>query len=262
MTKAAAAAEALSQVSPRLKPGAVVVLLCNGALAVHEQVCEMPLSRTVYLVLGLTTHGAWSRGDFDVVHAGVGHTVFGRYRSNIPDALYESTLQHLQTAGLGGSDDAAIERSLWLKLAANAAINPVTALLEKPNGVILETEMQRQVTQICQEVSVVAKALWKDQGFQSACPSASEMQHFAMETARQTAKNRSSMLQDVLAGRSTEIDFINGWIVKKAEALGIDVPENARLTALIKDIEKKDEENGWRSIGTWFKWSNNGTLVL
>ena len=241
VTKAAAAAEALSQVSSRLKQEAVVVLLCNGALAVHEQISKMPLGH-IYFVLGLTTHGAWSRADFDVVHAGVGHTVFGRYRSNIPDALYESTLYQLQTAGLGGTNDANIERSLWLKLAANAAINPVTALLEKPNSVVLETEMERQIAQICEEVAAVAKGVWEDQGFDSVCPSALEMQKFATETARQTASNRSSMLQDILAGRPTEIDYINGWIVKKAEGLQIDVPENTRLVDLIKQKEAEREK--------------------
>ena len=240
VTKAAGAAEALSQVSSRLQQEAVVVLLCNGALAVHEQISEMLLGQ-IYLVLGLTTHGAWSRADFDVVHAGAGHTVFGRYRSTIPDALYESTLHQLQTAGLGGTNDAEIERSLWLKLAANAAINPVTALLEKPNSVILETEMERQIAQICEEVAAVAKGVWEDQGFDSACPSALEMQKFATETARQTAQNRSSMLQDILAGRPTEIDYINGWIVKKAEGLQIDVPENTRLADLIKQKEASEK---------------------
>eukprot|EP00435_Cladocopium_sp_Y103_P075226 s968_g55.t1 len=261
VTKAAAAAEALSQVSSRLKPEAVVVLLCNGALAVHEQISEMPLDH-IYLVLGLTTHGAWSRADFDVVHAGVGHTVFGRYRSNIPQALYESTLQQLQTAGLGGTDDAVIERSLWLKLAANAAINPVTALLEKPNSIILETEMELLIAQICEEVAAVAKGIWEGQGFESACPSALEMQKFAMETARQTENNRSSMLQDIIAGRPTEIDYINGWIVKKAEGLQIDVPKNAALTALIKQKEAEREKHILLELfcGPWVEklWSISG----
>lgn len=257
VTKAAAAAEALSQVSPRLTPGAVVVLLCNGALALHEQISEMPLNH-IYLILGLTTHGAWSRADFDVVHAGVGHTIFGRYKSDIPEALYESTLQHLQAAELGATDDASIERSLWLKLAANAAINPVTALQEKPNGFILEKETQIAVAEICEEVAAVAKSVWKEQGFQSACPSAAEMREFATDTARKTAKNRSSMLQDVLARRPTEIDYINGWIVRKAQELQIKVPENARLTTLIKQKEEKsaaptgsDEKDAGCCCGTW-----------
>ena len=113
--------------------------------------------------------------------------------------------------GLGGTNDANIERSLWLKLAANAAINPVTALLEKPNSVILETEMERQIAQNCEEVAAVAKGVWEDQGLDSVCPSALEMQKFATETARQTANNRSSMLQDILAGRPTR-NWLHQWM--------------------------------------------------
>ena len=101
--------------------------------------------------------------------------------------------------------------------------------------------MERQIAQICEEVAAVAKGVWEDQGFDSACPSALEMQKFATETARQTAQNRSSMLQDILAGRPTEIDYINGWIVKKAEGLQIDVPENTRLADLIKQKEASEK---------------------
>ena len=114
--------------------------------------------------------------------------------------------------------------------------------LEKPNSVVLKTEMERQIAQICEEVAAVAKGVWEDQGFDSVCPSALEMQKFATETARQTASNRSSMLQDILAGRPTEIDYINGWIVKKAEGLQIDVPENTRLVDLIKQKEAEREK--------------------
>lgn len=240
VTKAPAAREALLQVAPRLAAGAVVIILCNGALALHEEISEMPASQRWHLMCGLTTHGAWSKADFEVVHAGAGDTIFGQYGAvRMSEETYESTLAQLLAAGLGGRHEAHIERSLWLKLAANAAINPLTALLEKNNGCILEEEQISRCKEICKEVAAVAAASWHQQGFASLCPSAAEMEDFALDTARRTSPNRSSMLQDVLAERPTEIDYLNGWLVTKARTFGLEVAENAQLTALIKEKERR-----------------------
>ena len=232
VTKATAAAEALSQVAPRLVPGSVLVLLCNGALAVHDEIKKMPNLKESHVILGLTTHGAWSKAPFHVVHAGVGRTCFGKATGNEDEAIFQSTLTTLQSAGLGGERDDEIQRSLWLKLAANACINPITALLEAPNGIMEAKEETCQ--KICEEVALVAEAI---NG--SSAPSAFEMASFTKETVRQTAKNQSSMLQDVLAERPTEIDYINGWIVSRAASLGIDTPENRNLAELIRSKERR-----------------------
>ncbi|CAK9003821.1 unnamed protein product [Durusdinium trenchii] len=200
----------------------------------------MPASQRWHLMCGLTTHGAWSKADFEVVHAGAGDTIFGQYGAvRMSEETYESTLAQLLAAGLGGRHEAHIERSLWLKLAANAAINPLTALLEKNNGCILEEEQISRCKEICKEVAAVAAASWHQQGFASLCPSAAEMEDFALDTARRTSPNRSSMLQDVLAERPTEIDYLNGWLVTKARTFGLEVAENAQLTALIKEKERR-----------------------
>lgn len=230
MTKAHAAVEALSQVAPRLVKGSVLVILCNGALAVHEEIKKMPSLQESHVILGLTTHGAWSKAPFHVVHAGVGRSCFGKVTCN--EVIFQSTLSTLQSAGLGGERDDEIERSLWLKLAANACINPITALLEAPNGIM---EAKEEICQkICEEIALVAEA-----SNESSAPSADEMASFTKEAVRQTAKNKSSMLQDVLAERPTEIDYINGWIVSRAASLGIDTPENRNLVELMRSKERR-----------------------
>ena len=240
LTKAPKGLQALMEVASRLSPGAVVVILCNGAMALHEEILRMSIFQNCHVICGLTTHGAWSKADFHVVHAGLGHTAFGRYGSRIPDESYQSTLQQLRSANLGGTDDLHIERSLWLKLAANASINPITALLEAPNSCILEEAQMSRCKAVCKEVAAVADAIWEVQGFEKpTCPSVDEMIAFSLETARQTSKNRSSMLQDMMAERPSEIDYINGWVAAKALELGISAPENAQLTALIKRKESE-----------------------
>ena len=59
------------------------------------------------------------------------------------------------------------------------------------------------------------------------------------EVAEKTSHNKSSMLQDIENKRKTEIDMINGALVKEAEALKMDVPVNEMLTKLIKFLEKR-----------------------
>ena len=235
-TKAYSAMQALEMLAPRLKTGAVIILLSNGALALHEQIVH-GAGRSlghVHLILGITTHGAWSRAPFDVVHAGWGQTRFGT--TEVQEDWYFSTLQSLETAGLGAVNEGPnIARCLWLKLAANAAINPLTALRNKPNGFILSCmEAQMQVSRICGEIAAVAGALQPNQKEQL---SSFDLEDFVFQTARETKENRSSMLQDMEAGRLTEIDYLNGWVARKAKELGVDAPVNAQMTALVKEKE-------------------------
>ena len=241
-TKAYSAMQALEMLAPRLKTGAIIILLSNGALALHEQIVHgagLSLGH-VHLMLGITTHGAWSRAPFDIVHAGWGQTRFGTTEAQ--EDWYFSTLQSLETAGLGAVNEGPnIARCLWLKLAANAAINPLTALQNKPNGFILScTEAQAQVSQICREIAAVAGAsgaLQAKQTKQKEQLSSFDLEDFVFRTAQETAENRSSMLQDMEAGRLTEIDYLNGWVAHKAKELGVDATVNAHVTALVKEKE-------------------------
>ena len=63
----------------------------------------------------------------------------------------------------------------------------------------------------------------------------------AFKVAKMTAKNKNSMLQDIEKGKRTEIDYINGALVKSGEKLGVSCPINTVLTALVKGLEKRNE---------------------
>ena len=237
VTKAYSALDALEMLAPRLKRGAVIVVLSNGALALREQIAETASLVHTNLILGITTHGAWSRAPFHVVHAGSGQTRLGTVRP-FEQNVYHSALRCLETAGLGAVDEGLnIERCLWLKLAANAAINPLTALREKPNGFLLScAQARRQISQVCKEVASIADALRQCRG-EDARLTCAHLEEFVVQTAKETAENRSSMLQDIEAGRLTEIDYLNGWVSSKAQEMGLDAAMNAELAALIKAKE-------------------------
>jgi 2-dehydropantoate 2-reductase len=119
---------------------------------------------------------------------------------------------------------------VWGKLAVNAAINPLTALLGVRNGELLRLpSAQRLMEALAGEAAAVAGAL----GVALPSPGAERL---AEEVARRTAQNRSSMLQDVLRGAPTEVDAINGAIVREGEMQGIPTPVNRAVWSLVKAV--------------------------
>lgn len=117
------------------------------------------------------------------------------------------------------------------KLLVNAAINPITALTRRQNGVVLSPALRGTVQRIVAEAAAVAAA-------EGLAISEEEALVLVLSVAEKTAENTSSMLQDVLRGRRTEIEAINGYIVRRAEVHGIEVPVNEALYGMVKAAEK------------------------
>jgi 2-dehydropantoate 2-reductase len=119
---------------------------------------------------------------------------------------------------------------VWGKLVISTAINPLTALLGVPNGVLLERPGARALmADLARETAVVAQSLGLQLPFADAVASVEQV-------ARQTATNHSSMLQDVQRGAPTEIDAICGAVVRTAQEIGVPVPVNRVMWQLISAI--------------------------
>jgi 2-dehydropantoate 2-reductase len=121
---------------------------------------------------------------------------------------------------------------LWGKLVINASINPLTALLRVTNGELLENSTIRELmAEAAREAALVATR----QGIALPYPDPV----FAVEeVARGTASNYSSMLQDVLRGTATEIESINGAIVREGKRLGVPTPVNRILWQLVSSLNR------------------------
>jgi 2-dehydropantoate 2-reductase len=120
---------------------------------------------------------------------------------------------------------------LWGKLVINAAINPLTALLNITNGELLERPQARSLMgAAAKEAAAVAAASGIDLPYPDPVAAAENV-------AAKTAPNLSSMLQDVLRGSPTEIDAISGAIVRVGEAAGIPTPVNRTLWSLVRSME-------------------------
>ena len=117
---------------------------------------------------------------------------------------------------------------LWGKLLVNIGINPLAAILNINNGRILELEhIRRIMRQAVQEGVAVAAA--KGISFDP-----DEQVARVESVCRATQDNLCSMLQDIRAGRKTEIDYMNGAVVREALALSVAVPVNSMLTDLVR----------------------------
>ena len=121
---------------------------------------------------------------------------------------------------------------IWGKLVINAAINPLTALLEIPNGGLLsKPETIELLNATAEEAASVAQALEIDLPYSNPAEAVRLVAH-------QTSTNISSMLTDILRGGPTEIDAINGMLVQYGEQVGVTTPLNRTLWALVRSKEK------------------------
>jgi len=189
----------------------------------------------IAVIAGTTSHGATVLGPGRIRHAGVGETVIGRYDGKndrrVEEIAAEFTRCRLETKVSNN-----IAGLVWGKLLVNVGINPLTALCNIPNGRLVELESTRNLMKMMvSEGEAVACA----KGIELPYPDAFEK---VKEVARATGANRSSMLQDMDRGRNTEIDFINGAIVREGRKIGVPTPCNEVVTLLIKALEEKRRE--------------------
>lgn len=225
-TKAQDVEQALAPLFFDLAPDVPVVLFQNG-LGPHLAMARHYPERA--LLAASTTEGANRPGPGLVVHAGRGRTWVGGLTAH-GNRRVADVAAALGASGLAvqASDD--ILPRLWRKLAVNAGINPFTALLSCRNGELLgQSRFEALLPALCREVSAVAAA-------HGQALDAERLADDIRAVARDTADNISSMLQDVRAGKRTEIEHINGFIVAEGERLHIPTPVNRKLVAEVNAL--------------------------
>ena len=182
------------------------------------------------VLAGTATYGAILQEPGVVECTGPGDIVLGP-RDGGTSALADRVGEAFLAAGLETTVADDMPRRLWEKLAVNAGINPVTALTATENGAVLEEPAIDLARAATRETARVARACDVSLSNREALA--------AMEAvAEATAANTSSMHQDVLANRRTEIDAINGYVVDRAAENGLETPTNRMLTALVRTWER------------------------
>lgn len=169
---------------------------------------------------GLTTEGAY-RDAAGVHPAGAGETL-------LPPG-FETLAAHFRDAGFNARIEPDIGPARLAKLLVNLAINPLTALHRVPNGALLHPPYRAELDALVDEAWPVLRATGLTLDHAAARARVADV-------AAATAGNRSSMLQDVLAGRPTEIDAITGTLLDLAAQEGVDLPRNRAVLARIRAL--------------------------
>lgn len=170
---------------------------------------------------GITTAGAWRNAD-GVHPAGTGETL-------LPPG-FEAVAEILRSAGLAARVEPEIAAARLAKLLVNVAINPLAALHGVTNGKLREAPYRAELDALVDEAWPVLRAAGLALDAEAA-----RQRVIAVATA--TAANRASMLQDVQAGRRTEIDAITGALLEMARQQGIDLPAHRSIFRRIKALE-------------------------
>jgi 2-dehydropantoate 2-reductase len=180
------------------------------------------------LLAGAALLGVTRQDEGRIIHAGAGPIFIGvPAGSQVSGDEVAALVKIFQRAGLECQARDHIEAVLWEKLMVNVGINPLTALLQVPNGALLELPY---AWEIALAAATEAQAVAQAAGLNLRGDPAERLRQVCLATAA----NRSSMLQDMLAGRPTEIEALNAQVVARGRALGLPTPINDLLTRLVR----------------------------
>ncbi len=232
-TKTYATLAALEPWQSLLHPQVNMLLLQNGMGTAQLVQGQYPQAN---IYCATTTDGAWRQGPWQLTRAGHGETFMGAFSHHLSRSSVAEIMQPLLAASQVHKHELAITwhtdiiTPLWHKLAINSAINGLTAIYHLTNGELIEHSQARpRLEQLCRETEDVM----------SRChitPISQGLLKQALRVAQQTADNKSSTLQDCLAGRPTEIDAINGFIIQQGAMLHLPCAAHKQL---IDDLRKQ-----------------------
>ena len=256
--KAPQTVSAIRTVAHRLVHGSSILFLQNGMGIVDEvnqKVFPDEKYRPTYII-GVVSHGLYSRRPFSVVHAGEGTIALGVLpRMPMGESVQSKPLNQLSISArylmrtmtrtavfvaVGFAPTDLLQQQLD-KLAVNCIINPLTAILDCKNGALLYNfYFTRVIRLLLAEVSLVIKSLPELKSVPNVNTrfDTLRLERLVSSIANTTAENYSSMVQDLRSGRLTEIDYINGYIIKRGEEMGIHCVMNYMLMHMVKGKNK------------------------
>jgi 2-dehydropantoate 2-reductase len=202
----------------------------------HMEVLKQgfPVNR---LYTAITTEGALKISEHAFRHTGRGTTWIGRIEET-NDTFAEKDEQEIKLksmlieAGFEVFLSKKIISNIWNKLLINAAINPLTAIFQIKNGALLESLFLKGLMRaLFEEGCLVAgyakieidESLWEQ----------------LVQVCERTAENQSSMLKDILEGRTTEIDWINGALLQLANKYKLALPTHQTVYSMVKYLESR-----------------------
>ncbi len=222
---------AAEQIAPWLEPGSIVVNLQNGVdntERIRARISRQVIPAVVYVATEMAGPG-------HLKHHGRGDLVIGALeRPAAPElaAALEAVRQWFVQAGVPVVVSDNVAGELWAKLVVNCAYNAISAIAQLPYGRMIGGVGVREVMRdVVDETLAVAAAC----GVRMAPDQLAGVYRIAEAMPGQY----SSTAQDLQRGRPTEIDHLNGYVVRQGEARGVPVPVNRVLHSLVRLLESK-----------------------
>jgi 2-dehydropantoate 2-reductase len=212
-----------AQLRPYLAPDALVLCLQNGVDNADRLRTVLPQHTVAAAVVYVASEMA---GPGHVKHHGRGELVIE------PSPVSESVAQALMGAGVPTEISDNVRGALWLKLILNCAYNAVSAIAQRPYGENVKSE---GIADVMRDVVNECLAVAQAEGVNVA----GDVDAAVRKIAESMPTQYSSTAQDLARGKRSEIDYLNGLIVRRGHALGVATPANGVLWALVKLIEAK-----------------------
>jgi 2-dehydropantoate 2-reductase len=220
--------KAAGQIAAYLAPEALVVNLQNGVdntERIQSRVGNPVVPAVVYVATEM-------KGPGHLKHHGRGDLVIGSLVEGASSKAHEDIKAWFEAAGVPVVISDNVAGELWAKLVVNCAYNAISAISQLPYGRMIQGPGVREVMRdVVEETLAVAKA--------AGVRMAPDMLAKTYRIAEAMAGQYSSTAQDLARGKPTEIDHLNGYVLRKGEALGVPTPANRALYALVKLLESK-----------------------
>ena len=210
-----------AQVQPYLAPAALVLTLQNGVDNAERLRTVLPPGQVAAAVVYVATEMA---GPGHVRHHGRGELVIE------PSSASDGVARALAAAGVPTEISDNVRGALWMKLVINCAYNAISAIAQRPYG---ENVRSEGIGEVMRDVVAECVAVAHAEGVQLP----GDVDAAVARIIQTMPTQSSSTAQDLARGKRTEIDYLNGLIVRRGEALGIATPANRVLWALVKLLE-------------------------
>ncbi|WP_375753030.1 2-dehydropantoate 2-reductase [Vibrio sp. HN007] len=221
--------DALLPLLDQIHSDTILLFMHNGMGAVDDITTSI---QHYPIVIATTTQAAFKPDAGHVMHTGAGETQLGAHNKAGEQCQFlTDVLSHALPKVIWNRN---IREALWNKLAINCAINPLTAIKQIYNGELENDKYLPLLDKVISEVSLVMQA-------EGISVNKESLLATVLNVVKATAKNQSSMQQDIYHKRRSEIDYINGYLCRTAQRHSIDTPENLKLYNQIKQIEQ-----GWK----------------
>jgi 2-dehydropantoate 2-reductase len=220
--------EAAAQMAPHLDAHALVVNLQNGVdntERIQARVAQPVVPAAVYVATEMAGPG-------HLKHHGRGDLVIGEHGAKLPAGALVQLQEWFDAAGVPTTISDNVAGELWAKLVVNCAYNALSAITQLPYGKMIAGAGVRDVMRdVVEETLALAKA--------SGVAMAPGMLERVYKIAEAMPTQFSSTAQDLARGKPTEIEHLNGFVLRRGAALGVATPVNRALYALVRLLESK-----------------------